>query len=107
MRITKHSELLVCSTFYSLRTTLCGTRQRPAPRYHAGMSSSSVEITVNGELRSVAADSTIADLLTELGLAGTPCAVEVNRALVPRAEHAATRLEADDALELVTFVGGG
>ena len=42
-----------------------------------------------------------------LGLAGKPVAVERNREIVPRAQHATTLLAAGDRLELVTFVGGG
>jgi sulfur carrier protein len=34
-------------------------------------------------------------------------AVERNRDLVPRAQHAACALEAGDRVEIVTLVGGG
>ena len=33
--------------------------------------------------------------------------MEHNRRVVPRAEHAAVRLNHGDTLEIVTFVGGG
>jgi sulfur carrier protein len=36
-----------------------------------------------------------------------PVAVERNQEVVPRAEHAATRLDEGDSLEIVHFVGGG
>ena len=36
-----------------------------------------------------------------------PMEIERNRAVVPRAQHAATVLAEGDRLELVTFVGGG
>jgi thiamine biosynthesis protein ThiS len=38
---------------------------------------------------------------------GRPVAVEHNRRVVPRAEHATVRLNHGDTVEIVTFVGGG
>jgi sulfur carrier protein len=46
-------------------------------------------------------------LLEHLGLTEGPVAVEVNREVVPRAEHATHRLRDGDVLEIVHFVGGG
>ena len=66
-----------------------------------------IAIIVNGDTHAVPADITIVDLLARLGLAGRRVAVERNRAVVPRAEHAATRLADGDRLEVVAFVGGG
>jgi sulfur carrier protein len=67
----------------------------------------SIEITVNGAVRTVPSGSTVADLITHLGLGGKRIAVERNRDVVPRARHAEVFLEAGDHLELVTYVGGG
>jgi thiamine biosynthesis protein ThiS len=66
-----------------------------------------MQIEVNGERREVPAGITVAALLTELGVAPGPVAVERNRAIVPRAEHASTPLSDGDRLEVVQFVGGG
>jgi len=66
-----------------------------------------VEITVNGQRRQVPEGIAIAQLLQHLGLAGKYVAVEVNRQVVPRARHAEHLLQAGDALEIVTLVGGG
>jgi sulfur carrier protein len=68
---------------------------------------SSISIVVNGEPRAVAAGTTIAALLAELGLGQRRVAVERNRAVVPRAQHADTALADGDRLEVVAFVGGG
>jgi thiamine biosynthesis protein ThiS len=66
-----------------------------------------MRISVNGEGREVPPATTVAALL-ELLLAPRPAtAVEVNRRLVPRAEHAAHALAEGDAVEIVTLVGGG
>jgi thiamine biosynthesis protein ThiS len=64
-------------------------------------------VVVNGEPREVADGSTVADLIAALGLDRRHVAVERNRAIVPKAAHAAEALVAGDVLEVVTFVGGG
>jgi sulfur carrier protein len=66
-----------------------------------------IDVTVNGESRRIAAGATVAALLAELGLADRRVAVERNREVVPRAEHARAVLAPGDHLEVVTFVGGG
>jgi sulfur carrier protein len=66
-----------------------------------------VQITVNGEPREVPDGQTVAALMASLGPARGPTAVEVNRELVPRSEHASRRLAEGDAIEIVTLVGGG
>jgi len=66
-----------------------------------------VTITLNGECRELPDGLTVADLLGRLELRPEHVAVEVNRDLLPRARHAATRLADGDALEVVTLVGGG
>lgn len=64
-------------------------------------------VSVNGEPRELAAGATVADLLAELEIRVKHVAVERNKAVVPRAQHAATRLADGDTLEVVTLVGGG
>lgn len=66
-----------------------------------------IAIIVNGDTHAVPAGLTISDLLARLGLGGRRVAVERNRAVVPRAQHAATQLADGDRLEVVAFVGGG
>jgi len=66
-----------------------------------------VQITVNDEAREVAAGTTVADLLHELGMRPKFVAVERNLELVPRARHAECELAENDRLEVVTLVGGG
>ena len=69
--------------------------------------SARIDIVINGQPRPVNEGTTVAALISELGLAGRPVAVERNREVVPRAQHASTVLAAGDQLEVVTFVGGG
>ncbi|MDR2678625.1 MAG: sulfur carrier protein ThiS [Zoogloeaceae bacterium] len=54
-----------------------------------------------------AAGLSIAALLLELGYAGKRLAVERNGVIVPRSQHAETRIAAGDILEIVIAVGGG
>ncbi len=65
-----------------------------------------MRVSVNGSLTEVPDHLTVAGLIAHLGLSG-PVAVERNREVVPRAEHATTSLAEGDQLELVHFVGGG
>ncbi len=66
-----------------------------------------IAITVNGDAHRVPDGMTIAAFLERLGLGGRRVAVERNRDVVPRADHAATQLADGDRLEVVAFVGGG
>jgi sulfur carrier protein len=66
-----------------------------------------MQVTVNGESRQVSQDLTLAQLVRELGLEKNPIAIELNREVVPRDRHGATRLRDGDRLEIVTLVGGG
>ena len=66
-----------------------------------------MRLTVNGEAKDCPGVATVADLVRSLGLERSPCAVEVNARLVPKARHAAHELHADDRVEIVTLVGGG
>ena len=66
-----------------------------------------MEIQVNGQPHRLPEACTLAELVEQLGLEPRHIAVEVNLALVPRAEHADYQLSDGDRLEVVTLVGGG
>jgi sulfur carrier protein len=65
-----------------------------------------MQLLINGKQRDVPDGLTVLELLAHLGLEG-PVAVERNREVVLRADHASERLAEGDVLELVHFVGGG
>jgi thiazole synthase len=71
------------------------------------MMPSTIDITVNGEPHSVAAQGSVADLLQQLGFDRRRVAVEVNLEVVPSNRHVEHRLAAGDTVEIVTLVGGG
>ncbi len=60
-------------------------------------------LTVNGQPHTLTEPTTVAGLLERLGFDRQRVAVEVNREVVP----AARQLHPDDAVEIVTLVGGG
>jgi sulfur carrier protein len=66
-----------------------------------------VKIKINGDDRIVPEGTTVAGLLEQLNLDPKFLAVERNRELVPRSEHAACVLADGDEIEIVTLVGGG
>jgi sulfur carrier protein len=66
-----------------------------------------MEITVNGVRRQVPDGLTVRGLVEHLGLTEGPVAVEVNRAIVPRARHTVQPVAQGDEIEIVHFVGGG
>ena len=68
--------------------------------------SNTIQITVNAGARRVPAGSTVNDLLASMHLSPQRVAVEVNRRL-RRAGDYDKPLEEGDAIEIVTFVGGG
>ena len=66
-----------------------------------------IQIELNGQPHQLAADANISDLLEQLGHAGRRVAVEVNRSIVPKSQHATHRLTDGDVVELVHALGGG
>ncbi len=66
-----------------------------------------MQIQLNGETRQTEPGTTIATLLAREGLGERRVAVEVNGAIVPRAQHPQHRLEDGDRVEIVHALGGG
>jgi len=71
------------------------------------MNAGQVTIRLNGEERRVAAGSSVAAMLSAIGLDPAKVAVERNRAIVPRSTLGDVAVEDGDAFEIVHFVGGG
>ena len=66
-----------------------------------------MQIYVNEEPREIETGATVAWLINRLELEPRFLAVERNRELVPRRDHAGCVLVEGDRLEIVTLVGGG
>lgn len=68
---------------------------------------SNIAVTVNGEQREIAGELTVLEYLELLGLTPDRVAVELNRAIVKKAQWGCTPIENGAAVEIVQFVGGG
>ena len=65
-------------------------------------------ISVNGEVFETAPEvRTVGELLCSLGLCDQRVAVEHNRTILPKASYADAKISEGDALEILSFVGGG
>ncbi len=68
---------------------------------------SNIEIEVNGETRRIGEGLTVLQYLEELQITPDRVAVELDRAIVKKAEWPQRVLRAGARLEIVQFVGGG
>jgi len=66
-----------------------------------------MNITINGEPVILNDRCSVRQLLEQRGLDRSPCAIEVNRQVVPKRKHDDHRLKDGDHVEIVTLVGGG
>jgi thiamine biosynthesis protein ThiS len=66
-----------------------------------------MRLTINGKPLDAPRLATVADLAAWLELPSFGSAVELNGAVVRKAEHADTELNDGDRLEVVRLVGGG
>jgi thiamine biosynthesis protein ThiS len=71
------------------------------------MSEDTIQVTVNGDGRTVAAGLSVAGFLRSLDLHPGLVVVERNREILDRDRYDAVEIEEGDVLELVHFVGGG
>lgn len=65
-----------------------------------------MDITLNGDPKTLPGDTTVADLIASLGIRG-PVAVSVNDQVLHKDEYASHRLAPADAVDLFTMLGGG
>jgi len=66
-----------------------------------------VKIQCNGRQQTLAKDTTLAQLLDELGLAADSVVAEINKQIIDRDQYATLKLSSGDQVELIRFVGGG
>lgn len=64
-------------------------------------------IVVNGEPRQVERGFSVSTLLAQLGLSLDYLVVEHNSVIISRDAYDSTMLNADDRVELISFIGGG
>lgn len=67
-----------------------------------------ISIRLNGDAFQLRENKkTLQDLVEQMGLSNGRYAIEVNREIIPRSEHAAFALNAGDEVEVVQAIGGG
>ena len=64
-------------------------------------------VTVNGKIRALNREMSIAELLQELSLPPEGIAVAVNASVIPRKNHPASMLSDGDVVEIIRAVVGG
>lgn len=64
-------------------------------------------LVVNGAAVELPAQTSIAALLRQQGMAERRLAVEVNGAVVPRSQHDTVQLKDGDRIEIIQAIGGG
>lgn len=66
-----------------------------------------MKITVNGDTREYGENTAVADVVTDLNLAGKRIAIELNKEILPFDQYSTRILQASDKLEIVQAIGGG
>ena len=66
-----------------------------------------MNVTVNGRAHAVSPGTLLVEFLEGQGVDTKRIALERNRELVPRAQHAGLVMSEGDTFEVVHFVGGG
>ena len=66
-----------------------------------------IQIHVNGDVRTARSGATVADLLRELELKKERVAVELNLEILDRATFDQRPLKDGDRVEILSFIGGG
>jgi len=64
-------------------------------------------LQVNGEKLEVSNNTTISQLVKELGCENQRIALEVNKNIIPKSTHQEFVLNAGDKVEIIKAVGGG
>ncbi len=66
-----------------------------------------MQLSINGETQELPDGLTVRELLATRSLDPRYLAVELNRQVISRANHATVVLKEGDVVEIVTLVGGG
>jgi thiazole synthase len=66
-----------------------------------------MKIFINGQFHEYLADTTVANVIEDLGFQGKKIAVELNKEILPHQLYPTQVLQAEDRLEIVQAIGGG
>ena len=71
------------------------------------MKNETIHIFINGKRNLVNINTKLDDLLTNLKIDISTVAIEINKEVVPKSQYGETRLNTNDKIEVVQFIGGG
>ncbi|EKU48607.1 sulfur carrier protein ThiS [Staphylococcus massiliensis] len=66
-----------------------------------------MKVQVNGETHEFQEGTTISDIIDHFNIESKRMAVELNEQVIKRSEWSERKIEPNDKLELLEFVGGG
>ena len=66
-----------------------------------------MQITLNGEVTALDDGTHLSQLIEQLGIEGKRIAIELNREIIPKSEHASYEIKNGDTIEIVHAIGGG
>jgi thiamine biosynthesis protein ThiS len=66
-----------------------------------------MNILLNGQPHALPGSLTVAQLMESLAVSPAQVAIERNREIVPRSRYGEVMLAEGDAVEIVSFIGGG
>ena len=66
-----------------------------------------MNITLNGELKLLNDGTYLNQLIEQLNIEGKRIAVEINKEIIPKSEHATYEIKDGDHIEIVHAIGGG
>jgi len=66
-----------------------------------------MKISVNGDSREYAENTSVADVVNDLKLTGKRIAIELNKEILPFDQYAEKKIIANDTIEIVQAIGGG
>jgi sulfur carrier protein len=66
-----------------------------------------MQLVINGDPHDLPGPLSVSALLAHLAIDPRRVAVEVNETVIKKARYDETRVEPDDRVEIVNFVGGG
>ena len=66
-----------------------------------------IKIKVNGKFKLVLSNSKLSDLLINLNIPIKKVAIELNQEIIDKKKANTIKLEKDDKIEIVHFIGGG
>ena len=66
-----------------------------------------IKIKINGKIKTIIDELTLYELINDLKIPITKVAIELNKEIINKKEIKKIKLESNDVIEIVHFIGGG